>query len=128
MAGVKRAPLLLACAAAIWAICATAEGVALLVASEKAALAAQAAAAPIAAALVSAVYFGRFGPSSPVPTALAVLAMVMAMETAEALVLRGNLDVFRSFVATWLPLALIFAQVLASAVLARRSEPPKAAS
>jgi len=121
---VKRLRALLLHALTLWVLCAAVEGVARLLSSENVALAVSAATAPLLAAMVFSVYFGRFGPSSPVGTALGATAVVAALDMGRSLVLRGDLSAFQSPLATWLPLALVFAQVLASAIVARRRQPP----
>jgi hypothetical protein len=118
---VKRALVLLAHGLAIWAVCTAARAIALGVASESAALAVHAIAAPIVTAVVCAVYYGGFHYTSPLATSVGMAGVVICMDLAWALLVERSLDTFRSVVGTWLPLAFIFAQALASGVVDRRS-------
>jgi hypothetical protein len=119
----RRALTLLAHALAVWVLCTATLGVALLVTTEERALVAHAVAAPVAAAMVSAVYFGAFAYTAPIPTALAFAAVVAGLDVAGAsLLVRGSLGPFRTAVGLWLPVGLVLVQTAVSGYVARFSE------
>lgn len=105
-------------------------GAALVVARSLAAphaVAIYAAAAPIAAATVAAVYYGAFNRTTPLATAGVVVAVVMLFDLVVALVWERSLAMFDSVLGTWLPFALVFAQTLVSGLVARRTGVPGSA-
>jgi hypothetical protein len=119
----RRALTLLAHALVVWALCGATMAIALQVTSEERALVAHAVAAPVAAAIVSAVYYGAFGYTSPIATAAIVTGVVALLDLAVvALLVQGSLDMFRSVMGVWLPLGLIFVQTAVSGYVARFSE------
>jgi hypothetical protein len=66
--------------------------------------------APIGFALLSLLYFKRFGCTTPLETATAFLAVVIAMDAfLVAPVFERSYAMFASPLGTWIPFALIFA-------------------
>lgn len=120
---VKRALVLLAHGLALWAVLRAVAVLAGRLAPEPLAIALRAVAAPLAAAAVCAVYYGRFGSSSPLVTALAMAGAVACLDLSWAFLVERSLAGFRSPAGAWLPLALVFAQALASGIVERRSPP-----
>jgi len=119
----RRALTLLAHALVVWALCGATMAIALQVTSEERALVAHAVAAPVAAAIVSAVYYGAFAYTSPIATAVAVTGVVAILDLlVVALLVQGSLDMFRSVMGVWLPLTLVFVQTAVSGYVARFSE------
>jgi hypothetical protein len=119
----RRALTLLAHALVVWALCGATMAIALQVTSEERALVAHAVAAPVAAAIVSAVYYGAFAYTSPIATAAAVTGVVATLDLlVVALLVQGSLDMFRSVMGVWLPLTLVFVQTAVSGYVARFSE------
>jgi hypothetical protein len=100
---------LLVHAVVIWAACAATIGIGRAVTSMDRTLVIHAVAAPVFAAVVSALYFRRYGYTSPLVTAAAFLALIMLVDFfLVALVIERSLDMFRSALGTWLPFSLIF--------------------
>lgn len=92
-----------------WALCAAVMGVGMATLPPQTALLVHAVAAPIIFVALSWVYFTRIAYTTPVQTALVFLAIVVFMDTfLVALVVLKSFDMFRSFIGTWLPFALIF--------------------
>jgi hypothetical protein len=119
----RRALTLLAHALVVWVLCTATLGLALLVTTEERALVAHAVAAPVAAAMVSAVYFGAFAYTPPIPTALAFAMVVAGLDLgAASLLVRGSLGPFRAAVGLWLPVGLVLVQTAVSGYVARFSE------
>ena len=66
--------------------------------------------APIFAAAVSWNYFGRYGYTTPLQTAIVFVAFVIVVDFfLVALVIERSLEMFASPLGTWIPFALIFA-------------------
>ena len=110
MTGPRPWLVLAAHAFVVWALCGATMGVAMKVATIRTALVAHAMAAPVIAAAVSFVYFKRFGETTPLATASFIVLFVIVVDFfLVALVINRSLDMFRSFLGTWLPFALMFA-------------------
>lgn len=119
----RRALTLLAHSVVVWALCGATMAIALQVTSEERALVAHAVAAPVAAAIVSAVYYGAFAYTSPIATAGVVTGVVALLDlVVVARLVQGSLDMFRSVMGVWLPLTLIFVQTAVSGYVARFGE------
>jgi hypothetical protein len=105
-----------------WALCAVTMGIGVTVASLQIALVAHAIAAPIIFAIVSSVYFTRFGYTTPLQTAAAFVAGVVFMDVfVVALLVQKSFEMFTSAIGTWLPFALIFFSTYLTGCLARPS-------
>jgi len=90
-----------------WALCGAIMGIGLAVTSESTTLMLHGIGAPVIFALLSWSYFRRFGYTTPLQTALVFLAFALVMDFLVAgLLIQGNLDMFRSVLGVWVPLAL----------------------
>ena len=119
----RRALTLLAHALVIWALCGATMAIALQVTSSERALVAHAVAAPVAAAIVSAVYYGAFNYTSPLATAAVVTGVVALLDLlVVALLLQRSLGPFGRVMGLWLPLTLVFVQTAVSGYVARFGE------
>jgi len=118
--GLRSTLVLAAHAFVVWALCGATMGIGLATTTLPVALAVHAIAAPIVAAAVAFAYFTRFGGTGPLRTAAFVVGFVMVVDFfLVALVINRSLDMFRSFLGTWLPFALLFSATYATGVLAR---------
>jgi len=107
-----------------WAICGATIGVGRQIMSMDATLAVHAVVAPLAFGLLTWHHFVRYPTSSPLPTSLAMLGVVVLLD---ALVVAPFLErsyvMFRLFTGTWLPFGLIWASSYLVARQLRRSHP-----
>jgi hypothetical protein len=93
-----------------WAYCGMLIGVGRRFLSMDATLVVHAVGAPIGFALLSLLYFKRFACTTPLQTAIAFLAVVVAMDAfLVAPVFERSYAMFASPLGTWIPFALIFA-------------------
>jgi len=108
----------------IWGLCGATIGIGMSVTSQGNALIVHAIAAPVIATVVSFVYFSRFNYTTPLVTACVFLVAVALVDLfLVAMVINRSLDMFRSFIGTWLPFALIFAATFVVGTVLRRSHP-----
>ena len=111
---------LLALALSGWALCAVVMGLATVTLGLPAALVVHAVAAPVIFAGLSAFCFRRVPPAHPLEAATAVVALVILLDL---VVVAGfvprSVAMFRSFLGTWLPFALIFAATYLGGRMAR---------
>ncbi len=92
-----------------WILCAATMGIGMAVTSLETALIIHAIAAPCFFAIISFIYFSKNHYLSPLKTALVFLGFVIAMDFfVVALIINRSLDMFTSFMGTWLPFTLIF--------------------
>jgi hypothetical protein len=92
-----------------WALCAATMGIGMAVAPLQTALIIHAIAAPVIFAVISWIYFTRFGFTPPLQAAAAFVAVVVFMDTSVvALLVQRSFEMFGSFIGTWLPFLLIF--------------------
>ena len=92
-----------------WALCAATMGIGMAAAPLQTALVIHAVAAPVIFAIISWIYFTRFGFTPPLQTAVAFVAVVVFMDVfAVALLVQRSFEMFGSFIGTWLPFMLIF--------------------
>ncbi|MDP2729955.1 MAG: hypothetical protein Q8O55_05685 [Dehalococcoidales bacterium] len=92
-----------------WALCAATMGIGTSVTTLQNTLIVHAIGAPIYFAIVSRVYFSKFSYTRPLQTAIIFLSFVIATDFfLVALVVNRSLDMFLSWLGTWLPFALIF--------------------
>jgi hypothetical protein len=104
-----------------WALCGAIMGIGLAVASERAAIIAHAIGAPVIFALIAWSYFSQFGYTTPLQTAMVFLIFALLMDVFVAgLLIQGSLDMFRSVLGTWIPLALSFASTCAVGLYVKR--------
>lgn len=93
-----------------WAYCGMLIGVGRQFLSMEATLVVHAVGAPIGFALLSLLYFKRFACTTPLQTAIAFLAVVVALDAfLVAPVFERSYAMFASPLGTWIPFALIFA-------------------
>jgi hypothetical protein len=93
-----------------WAYCGILIGIGRRFLSMDTALVVHAVGAPIGFALLSLLYFKRFASTTPLETAAAFLAVVVAMDGfLVAPVFERSYSMFASPLGTWIPFALIFA-------------------
>ena len=118
----KKLFIILAHAFIGWALCFATMGIGMAVTTQQNALIAHALGAPLYFALVSVNYFKRFNYTSPLPTAVIFLGLVMFLDFfVVALLILKSFEMFTSLLGTWLPFALIFASTyLTGMVVARR--------
>ena len=92
-----------------WALCAATMGIGMAITSLENTLIIHAIGAPIFFALVSLVYFTRFGFISPLLTAVYFLVFVVLVDFfLVALIINRSLEMFRSLLGTWIPFLFIF--------------------
>ena len=107
-----------------WAICGTIMAIGPLFLSMQTTLIVHAVGATLAFAALSAVYFRRFAFTSPLPTALIFLAIVVGLDVfLVAPVFVGDFGMFASPIGTWIPFALIFAATLLTGLAVPRGAP-----
>lgn len=92
-----------------WALCGAIMGIGRTVTTLDNALVIHAVVAPIVFALITWVYFARFGYTSPLQTALIFVAVVIGMDAfLVAPVFEKSYEMFTSLIGTWVPFGLIF--------------------
>lgn len=108
----RKAIAILACAFVGWALCAAVMGIGMAVTSLQATLIVHAIAAPLFFGAVSWFYFTRYAYTTPLQTAVLFTGFVIFTDFfVVALAVNRSLEMFTSFLGTWLPFALIFAAV-----------------
>jgi len=106
---VKQIAIILGHAFVGWALCAATMGIGMAITSLQNTLIAHAIGAPIFFAVVSLVYFGKFNYTAPLQTALIFVGFVITVDFfVVALLINRSLEMFASFLGTWIPFALIF--------------------
>jgi len=92
-----------------WAACGATMGIGMAVTTIDTTLIIHAVGAPVYFIILSLIYFRRFHFTRPLHTAVIFLAFVIVVDFfLVALVINKSLDMFRSFLGTWLPFILIF--------------------
>lgn len=92
-----------------WALCAATMGIGMATMPMQTALVVHAIGAPVFFTVVSLNYFKRFNYTNPLQTALTFVGFVIAMDFfVVALLIMGSLEMFQSWLGTWIPFALIF--------------------
>lgn len=92
-----------------WALCAATMGIGMATMPMQTALVVHAIGAPVFFTAVSLNYFKRFNYTNPLQTALIFVGFVIAMDFfVVALLIMGSLEMFQSWLGTWIPFALIF--------------------
>ncbi len=106
----SKVTIILAHAFVGWGLCFATMGIGMATMSLQNALIIHAIGAPIFFAVVSRVYFTKFNYTSPLQTALIFVGFVITVDFfLVALVINQSLEMFSSWLGTWLPFALIFA-------------------
>ena len=105
----KKVLIILAHAFVGWAFCTASMLIGMATMSIENALIVHAIAAPIIFAIVSLVYFKLFNYTTPLLTAVIFLGFVVVVDFfIVALAIQKSLEMFTSWLGTWLPFALIF--------------------
>lgn len=106
-----------------WVLCAATMGIGMAVTSSTTAQIIHAILAPVYFIVISYFYFTRHHFLSPLQTALAVLGFIIAMDFfVVALLILHSLEMFSSFLGTWLPFTLIFLSTWITGSLVIRSK------
>lgn len=106
-----------------WALCGAIMGVGMAVMSVGTTLIVHAIGAPLVFALVSWSYFDRSAYTTPLQTAMVFFLFALLMDVFVAgLLIQRSLDMFRSALGTWIPLALSFASTYAVGVYVTRRQ------
>lgn len=107
-----------------WALCGAIMGIGRTVTTLDNALVIHAIGVPIVFALITWVYFTRFGYTSPLQTALIYVGVVVGMDAfLVAPVFEKSYEMFTSLIGTWVPFGLIFlSPYLAGLVSARQKQ------
>ena len=105
----RRITIILAHAFVGWIFCAATMGIGMAFTSLKNTLVVHAVATPVYFAFVSLIYFKKFNYTTPAVTALIFVGFVATVDFfVVALLINKSLDMFYSFLGTWIPFALIF--------------------
>jgi hypothetical protein len=103
-----------------WMLCAVTMGIGMMMTSLENTLIIHAIGAPVFFAIVSLIYFSRFNNTSPLQTALIFIGFVIVVDFfVVALLINRSLDMFASFLGTWIPFALIFASSCVTGLVMR---------
>jgi hypothetical protein len=107
--------IVLVLAFAGWAACAVIIEIGMAVSSQVNAMIAHAIEAPIVFALISSLYFKRFGYTTPIQTAMIFLTFVILMDFfVVAFAIMRSFEMFASTLGTWIPFVLIFLSTYAT--------------
>jgi hypothetical protein len=105
----RQIKIILAHAFVGWILCAATMGIGMAFTSLKNTLVVHAIATPVYFAFVSSIYFKKFNYTTPVATALIFVGFVAIVDFfVVALLINKSLEMFYSFLGTWIPFALIF--------------------
>lgn len=117
----KKTIVILVHAFVIWALCGMTMGIGMALTSLENALVIHAIAAPIFAAVVSLVYFKKFGYTAALQTAIAFVAFVVLVDFfVVALLINRSLEMFGSILGTGIPFVLIFVATYLIGLYARK--------
>lgn len=106
----KKYPAIIVPALIGWAMCGAIIGIGMSVTTKENTLIVHAIAAPIILAVISFVYFEKFGYTGPLQTAIIFTAIIMSLDFfVVALIIYNSMEMFSSVLGTWLPFAEIFA-------------------
>jgi hypothetical protein len=104
-----------------WLLCAATMGISSSLTSMSNALYIHATLAPIFFFIISVYYFKKYGHLSPLQTAFFFTAFVMFVDFLFiAFIILRSLDMFRSFVGTWIPFILIFSSTYLAGISINR--------
>jgi hypothetical protein len=107
-----------------WALCGAIMFIGMAVTSMQTTLIAHAAGAPVIFAVISWIYYTRFGYTKPLMTAAAFLGMVILLDIFPvATVINRSFEMFTSMLGTWIPWALIFLSTYAVGVAVEGQTP-----
>ncbi|MHC4605189.1 MAG: hypothetical protein ACYS6W_17880 [Planctomycetota bacterium] len=106
---VRKTVIILVHAFVGWALCGAIMAVGMQVTSIENTLVVHAIGAPIFFAAVSLVYFGKFGYTTPLQTAIVFVSFIVFMDIfVVALLIEKSFEMFTSILGTWIPVVLIF--------------------
>ena len=109
----KESLILLIHAIVIYFVCFAVMSISMATLDIDSALIAHAAAAPFVSAIFSYIYYKRFNYSSPIVTAVVIVATVIALDFfLTATIILQDYAMFYSLIGTWIPFALIFTAAL----------------
>lgn len=109
---IKKNFIILAFAFLGWLFCGTVIAIGKKVASLEAVLVIHAISAPVIFGIISAVYYKKFGGTSPLYTAVFFLLFIVSMDVfVVAPFFEKSYAMFRSILGTWIPFMLIFLSV-----------------
>lgn len=101
--------IILAHALVIWALCGAIMFIGMSIWPMDTTLIVHAVGAPIVATVISLIYFTKFNYTPPLQTAIIFVAFVILVDFfLVALVINKSIEMFQSFLGTWLPFILIF--------------------
>ena len=121
---VGKAAIILAHGIIGWAFCGAIVGIGRQMLSMQTTLVIHAIGAPLGFALLSLLYYRRFGFTSPLQTAVLFLSIVVVLDLfLVAPVFEKSFHMFSSVLGTWIPFALIFAATLITGLLTAKTEP-----
>ncbi len=105
----KQIIIILAFAFIGWAACGATMGIGMALSTIRSTLIIHTIGAPIYFIILSLIYFRKFSYTTPLSTAIIFIAFVVFVDFfLVALVINQSLDMFHSFLGTWLPFILIF--------------------
>ena len=121
---VKQIVVVLVFALIGWAACGATMGIGMALTTLNITLIIHAIGAPIYFIILSLIYFRRFNYTNPLTTAAIFIAFVIAVDFfLIALIINKSLDMFRSFLGTWLPFILIFSTTWVTGKVAVKHPP-----
>jgi hypothetical protein len=127
--GLTKLTIIVALAVAGWAVCGAIMFLGMKWMSMQTTLIVHAVGAPVIFAAISRFTFRRFRFTTPLQTAFAFVGVVIFLDFfLVALVINRSLDMFRSWLGTWLPFALIFSSTYLTGVLSKKRSSTAAAS
>ncbi|MFC1550281.1 hypothetical protein ACFL46_03215 [Candidatus Neomarinimicrobiota bacterium] len=101
-----------------WALCGAIMGIGMATMTLEATLIVHAVGAPIIFVILSLIYFRYFNYYLPLTTALIFVGFVIFIDfSLVALIINKSLDMFYSFLGTWIPFVLIFSSTFVTGLL-----------
>lgn len=120
---IKEALILLVNAIIIYFVCFAVMGLSMATLPIDEALVAHAVAAPFVSAIFSYIYYKKFNYSSPLITAIVIVATVILLDFfLTATIILQDYAMFYSLIGTWIPFALIFIAALIVGIYLNRGE------
>ncbi|MFW9792785.1 MAG: hypothetical protein ACFFEE_00665 [Candidatus Thorarchaeota archaeon] len=118
---IKESLILLGHAIVIYLVCFAVMGVGMTTLDLYSALLVHAIAAPFVSAIFSFIYYRKFNYTSPIVTAVAIVATVILLDFfLTATIILQNYDMFYSLIGTWIPFVLIFTAALLVGIYVNR--------
>jgi hypothetical protein len=117
----RQMPVILVFAFIGWAACGATMGIGMALTSIDVTLIIHAIGAPIYFIILSLIYFKKFNYTKPITTAAFFISFIIIVDFfLVAMVINKSLDMFRSFLGTWLPFILIFVSTWTTGKLVTR--------